>query len=166
MRKNTRRLVVAALLKAGLLICPAAWGTTIEGFTDAGDFQTVGVTADGRFKIDISSQARIHVVVDSGSQLFVTASSATTQVTGVTTLTAGTTAEIYPADAQRTQGIVCNDDLTGLQVFYGAPNTSTTTYKLMVPGCLGPDGPQSFTGRIVGVSTATVRTSYWYAKRP
>ncbi len=103
-----------------------AHATTIEGYTPAGEFQTVFVTADGRLEIDISSNALFHVIVDSGSHLVVTASASNGVVVASVTVYAGVPTIIYPADANRKQGFFCNDDLNGLTLRFGGPSISST----------------------------------------
>ncbi len=138
--------------------------TTIEGFTPAGQYQTVGVTPQGQLDVSVGSGV-VHVIIDSGANHFVTASSATLVFTGSGTLTANLITLVYPADALRAQGTVCNDDTTGLVWYVGSITASSTTWKLFPPGCLSPDGPESFVGALYASSTATVQTSYWYTRR-
>lgn len=156
----------ASLSLCALFLAGVSKATTIEGYTPSGNFQTVGVTDDGRLEIDISSNAFFHVIVDSGDHLIVTASTSTTVIAATVVVPANVATIIYPADPLRRQGFFCNDDLNGLTMHFGTSGVSNTTQKFLPPGCVSPDVPESFTGVIYGISTATISTSYWYTRVP
>ncbi len=188
MRKLLALLSTAAVLMLGVA-GHFARANTIEGYTTAGNFQTVFVTPDGRLEVSIGSTTPQHVTIDGGTVTFVatigsvmgpisvvtstggpgltvTASTTSTQVSGTVTLLANTAAIIYPADVNRRQGFFCNDDLTGLVMHFGDASVTNSTEKFLPAGCVSPDVPGTYTGVIYGISTAAISTSYWYTKTP
>lgn len=171
------------LLKAvilALFLAPACHANTIEGFTPSGKFKTVGVSEAGRFFVDTATGIAQHVIVDTGT---VTATQAAGQVYNVATsvgvavtvvpststvvvsaagVATAVPSIVYPADANRTQGVLCNTDPSG-NILVG---NGVSQSQVLFPGsCLSPDVPSAFTGSITGVSTsASVTWSYIYFK--
>lgn len=160
--KKTISILTAALAFAFSAYVQA---TTIEGFTPAGQFQTVGVTADGRLQVTNSS-ITAHIVVDAGQgggTAVIVQNSSVTTPTAATFSVNSTPAVCYPAVSNRSQGIICNVD-PSVTIFIGGPSATTSAnHMTLTPGsCLSPDVPAPFTGALTCVSTAAALGNYLY----
>lgn len=176
-------LYFALCILAPLLIRPAH-AVEIEGVDPSGVLRTVGVTSTGRFKVDTSTGLAQHVIVDGGtvtvhsdpaqpltvqtasggSGFVVTAATAATTVTAQTPVS-NSAVLAYPADAARVQGVLCNADVNGLDMWVGGVAVSSTTGVLVQAGsCLSPDQPDTFVGALYAISTAPLTSSYIYFK--
>jgi len=167
-----------------LLLAVQAGAVVIEGNTPSGKFKTVGVTEDGRFMVMTATGVAQHVVVDTGAitayqggtwtvttaiggtGLTVTASTISATVTNQGTTT-GVESVIYPADSNRKQGVFCNSTEPSVSgdiiIYFGATGIGTGTAAKLKPGdCYSPDQPSSFTGSLVGISTAPANWFYIY----
>lgn len=177
-----KKLLAAVFLMALAL---RAGAVVIEGTTPSGKFKAVGLTEDGRFKVETSTGVAQHVIVDSGTiTAFQGGTWAVTTAAGSAgiTVTASTsTAQqfnqgmtgvgpsiIYPADPQRRQGVICNStppSVGDIIIYFGDAGVGTGTGGILTPGsCFSPDVPSSFVGAIHGVSTTTANYWYWYSK--
>jgi len=179
---------IAILLLGGAI---RAGAVMIEGVTPTGELQTVGLDSSGRFQVATASGNVQHVIVDGGTVTVKTdpldslnvnitggsvsvvsttpinvvfstsASSCVSLVTNGGTLNG--TSVIYPADPARKQGIICNTSnysLGALEIRIG-----DSSGPILLPyGCFSPDGPGSFIGSLVGVSTTAVSYGYTYCK--
>ncbi len=192
-RKLFSLIAAGALLLIGvasLFHARPAGAVTIEGYTPSGNFQTVYVGDDGRLFVSIDSTTPQHVIVDGGTitvknilsepvqvtglsggpvsvtgNFTATASTATTSVSGQTNV-GNVAAIVYPADNLRKQGVLCNNDLSGLTLWVGPGSVTTGNGLVLFSGaCMSPDVPSSFIGSVYAVSSGpTVATSYIYFK--
>lgn len=176
-------MVLQALVLALSLFGARAHANTIEGYTPSGTFATVGLDAQKNFKVAISSLTALHVIIDSGTvsisggnivahqqageSYVVTASSVQTTVSAQVTINT-LSGQFLPADAARKQGVLCNnEDIFGNTtiMYIGPPGVSTADgLPLQAGSCYSPDVPESFTGELDAVSTATAHGSYVYHK--
>ena len=177
--KNVCGLILGAFLMGA---ATQARAVTIEGNTPSGKFKTVFVTEQGRLPVEIDSTTIQHVIVDTGTAtvfqggtwtvnlagtlgggLTVIASTCATTVAHSVTVSSSAAVICYPADANRKQGVLCNDE-DSIDVFIGPAGSE---YKLLPAGaCYSPDTPSSFTGQLSCASTATAKTDYIYEKTP
>ncbi len=164
---------LAILALTGLALVAKA--TTVEGYTPAGNFQTVFVSATGRLYVEQSSGVLTHVVVDSGTidvgnTVAVTGpASAPVAVSGnlTATVSASTGAtittgqfnlnpvaiQVFAASTVRQQSLLCNNDAV-MNAFVGPSGVSVNNGLQLPPGtCFSPDVPSSFQGALFVVST-------------
>lgn len=149
-------LFLSVLILAAALAAKIVQATTIEGYTQAGVFQTVGVSNDGRLNIDLSTDALVHVIVDAGV-IISSAAKARTPFTAQGTLTTAAV-EIYPADNMRKQGIICNTSGSE-NIWLGDPSVTVANGNLVEAGiCMSPDVPAAYVGALSAISTTTTAT--------
>jgi hypothetical protein len=175
-------LSTAISLLLALLASPAR-AVTIEGFTPLGHFKTVGVSELGELKVISSTGTQQHVIVDTGSVTAFQGGTWTTTIGNVTipgglTVNASTSAltvantaavsgvagVVYPADAARKQGALCNSG-PDTDIWIGPASVAVGAGLKLHPGdCYGPDNPTAYIGALYGVSTAAATVSYIYHK--
>lgn len=170
-------LMIAAAVK----VCPAV---VIEGYTPSGNFKSVGVTENGELAVQNDTATAQHIIVDTGTATVAQGPAGVSPwlvrtVGGIAvTVQASTAAHvqqnqfatstlatvIFPADANRVQGVICNTD-PGATIWLGDSSVSQINgLPLLAGNCFSPDVPASFQGDLYGVSSATSHGAYIYFK--
>lgn len=171
---KAKRLILGAWV--AMCLAATARGIVIEGTTPNGTFAVVGLDANRAFRVAIGTGTIIHVIVDAGTSTvfqggapwIVLPSTVAVNVTAQFSVT-NTPSVVYPADSQRKQGTLCNND-PGTNIFIGGPAVSTGGpaggVELVPNSCLSPDNPTIFTGALSAVSTSATASkgSYIYFK--
>ena len=146
---------------------------TVQGTSPAGTPVTVSLTGpitstQGTYPWSVVLATPIASIPVITTQTFTTtAGNISTTLTLQVSVAAGGPVLVYPADAARKQGAICNDtdgEAVGyLNVWLGDATVTTGTGKLLKTGqCYSPDSPASMVGAIYAASTATATVGYIY----